>query len=139
MIENWYKEAISSSRTAKIYLSKHTYVFYKGFRITFDKENNQYYIHDIRKTDFYTRIPEPDYNLLVEHGFIKGCNLIMSSRDEDRVNFHKQKLEKLYSARKEYIKEPLKNKKRLKVCNDNITYHIDQLFFYKSRLNQFQN
>jgi len=136
MLEELYREALGCKTTAKFSSINSKSVLYKGFKMSLNLETFEYNLLDIRKTDFYSSVNDSDFALIVEHGFIKGCDLIMKQRDEERIKSYTRRLEKLYTLKAEYKKDVIKNKKRLGICEANISETIDLLFFYKARLIQ---
>lgn len=136
MLEQWYQEALGCNTTAKFSSIKSKSVLYKGFKIVINLEVYEISLLDIRKADFYSKVNDDDLAVMKEHGFIKGCDLIMRDRDSQRVDNYTRRLEKLYTLKEEYKKDVIKNKKRLGICEANISETIDLLFFHKARFIQ---
>lgn len=118
-----------------------TFAIYKGFKVS--KTNDEYLLQDVRSSDFYDTVKPKHLDMLKSLGFIKGADTIVYNRDLRRVQSYTSLLEKLYKNRKLYEKQLTKDKvfyeKKIKNTNENILKNIDLLFFYKTRVNQFNN
>lgn len=145
MIKEWFNEAVLHNVNIykNIYKSdNYEYIFYKGFKITKLKEEDEYYIQDIRINDFYTNISEKQISNFKKYGFIKGADIMSYKRNYHRMVFYIKKLEKLYEE-KEIVEKELKTNffkknyvKKLKNYQENINKYRDLLIFYKIKINQ---
>lgn len=140
IVQKWFEESKDKVRVF-IQTDEQEYIIYKGFKIT--KFSSGYKIQDVRLSDFYSEVKESHFKILVKHGFIRGADAIVYTRNKKRVRTYTKKIEELYDQRKEYQKNLKKNKafyeKKLRNCQENINKNIDLLFLYKSRISNHES
>ena len=139
-LEKWFDEA----KVIKMFsFNNHEYVISKGFKITHYNEDNSYTIQDIRHSDFYNEVSKEDMEVITANGFLEGTNILMYSRNTERVDKYLRLIEVLYAKRTEYKKSLPKNKafftKRISNCNRNIHDYHDLMQFYRSKVEQFES
>ncbi len=146
IIKEWYSEAELQCPVHDI--NKETFIIRRGFRLTRNKSDESYRIQDIRRDENYSSVSESDLAELTSRGFIKGCDYIGFNRDTKESLRLKKLIETLYSRRKKITKllkrrmikeERLRNEKRVRNINKNIDIYVDQIFLYKSQIEQFNN
>ena len=138
IIEQWYNEA---SKVTTIFRStSNEFIIYKGFKIASNEEG--YIIQDVRFSNLYEEVNKKDYDTLVELGFTKGVDYISYQRNLRRVESYKRRAELLYDKRRKFKKELPKNKKlnekRIRNLNRRIEDFIDHIFFYKTKIKQYE-
>lgn len=143
MIKDWFKEYVEGGYGRPYVGEGHEFIIYKGFKIV-SFESQAYFIFDVRRSDFYTKVSTIDLEFFKEHGFIKGADLIMHNRDTRRVSKYNDLLEHWYAKRdillsKKKELDPKKFKRDMYTIQRNISDFIDKLFFYQSRKSQTEN
>lgn len=118
--------------------SDSSFVIFKGFKITKFDEGG-YSIQNVMKSDMYPDATQKEISVFIEHGFVKGATLLQNERDKKRVIKYTKKLESLYTRRAKVKKEsPSKKRdKKIRLINNSIKNNLDLVFFYKTRVNQF--
>ena len=141
-VKQWFEEA---KRELKLFrVSDVEFVIYKGFKITSSKSiTSKFLIEDVRYSSFYSKPSSIDLDFFKEFGFIKGADIIGFERDSLRIGYYTKKIERLYTKRRKAKKEMHLNKKlnekRVRNINKHIDNYIDLLFFYQTKINQFNN
>lgn len=136
-IKDWFEEC------NKIYrCGEYDFALVNGFKITHYLEDDTYTIQDTRLNDFYTSVSENHLNILSEHGFVNGTNIIMYHRNIERVEYYLEKINSTYS-KKRLAKQMLKTdkkfyEKQIRNCDSNINNYNDMIHFYKSKIQQFE-
>lgn len=142
IIKNWLEEA---KKELKLFKTPNVeFVIYKGFKITSNKSlSSGFLIEDVRYNNFYSKPSDIDLDFFKEFGFIKGADMIGFKRDSLRIGYYTKKIERLYTKRRKAKKEMHLNKKlnekRVRNINKHIDNYIDLLFFYQTKINQFNN
>lgn len=137
-IQLWYEEVV---RTAPLHtFESYDFVIYKGFKMT-RKHNGRYILEDVRFSNMYSPVDAKDYRRFERKGFVRGVDEIGYERDKKRVRSYRRRAEKLYDKRKRFKAElpdnrPL-NEKRIRNINKKIDVFIDLMFFYNTRIAQF--
>lgn len=136
-IEEWFNEA-KSNHVKVFYLVSVEFIIYKGFKIL--KDGDRYTMQDVRFSNMYSVVKPENYRLFIEKGFIEGADMICFKRNKRRIISYKKRAELLYDKRRRFKKELNKdrrlNEKRIRNINRNIDYQVDNLFLYKTRINQ---
>ena len=139
-IQIWFEEA---EKREKVFSNLHDeFVIYKGFKITKNRFGT-YMLQDVRFSNMYAPSNEKCYKIFKDLGFIKGADSISFERDVKRVAFYKRKTEQLYDKRrrckKEMPKDKRLNEKRIRNINKKIKEYVDLIFFYETRIKQFNS
>lgn len=139
ILEQWYKESTEKLRVFSV--EGKTFVLHKGFKLT-RTDDNEYFIEDVRKNDFYSKVTDKDFLVLEDRGFVEGAAFIMYNRDKRRCAYYKSKIEKLYADRVKYKKLLSTNtkfySKKIRNVNDNVHDCLDLMFLYGSRVEQYE-
>lgn len=142
ILKKWFDEVMDSD--VRIFTSsKSEFTIYKGFKLT--KTLNTYKIEDVRFSDFYDKVKDKDYKIMVKLGFIRGADWITNRRNHRRVHIYTKIIEKLYKDKFEYKSKlrPLETRafyqKKLRNCQENIHKTITLLFLNKSRISQYNS
>lgn len=135
MIKEWFEQ---TSKICNIYKDGDSlFVIYKGFKLIHHQEEDSYDIIDVRFSDYYTSVKEKDLDLFKEKGFVKGADLLVKERAEERMERYLRSIGKLYEKREEYEKKFESNPKfyTKKINNANINIHrlADLYHFYKAK------
>lgn len=132
-------EAIKVSKEFKTVES--SFIIYKGFKI--EREGTSYTLLDTRLNENYSNVVPFELDLMKEIGFIEACDTLSQQRSIKMVSKLTKQIEYLYSKRKKAKKNIDKdrrlNLKRIRLANKNIDILADQIFLFKSRINQFNN
>ena len=139
ILKQWYKESATKLRVFSV--GNKTFILHKGFKLTLTEED-EYFIEDVRRNDFYSKVTDKDFTVLKSKGFIKGAAFIMCQRDKRRCTYYKSKIEKLYTDRVNYNKilntDKVFYSKKIRNANDNIHDCLDLMFLYRSRVQQYE-
>ena len=139
-IQLWYKEALNVTKEFKV--KGISFIIYKGFKIA-KYDSGFYLLQDVREDDFYSEVIDSEYKMIVEKGFVKAVDEINHKLNIKRVRDYTKQVEFLYFKRKKAkvnLKKDIRlNKKRIKLANKNIDILVDQMFLFKTRINQFNN
>ena len=139
-LKEWFDEA----KVIKVFTFRsHEFVIRNGFKITHYLDDDSYTILNIRQSDFYCNVTQPDMDIFMEHGFIKGADIAVYKRNVVRVDKYLRLIEELYTKKAKYKKSLNKNKafytKRIRNCDKNIHEYHDMMQFYQSKVEQFEN
>lgn len=138
-LKEWMNEASKVGVTLE-YSPDDMCLMYKGFKLSY--RNQEYKIKDMTRSDFYTDVEPHHLDILMEHGFIKGADMINYQRNIKRVENEIKTLENLHNNRDEYEDKVESNpkffKKKIRNCEDKIDKHTNNLFFYKSKVQQYE-
>jgi hypothetical protein len=137
-IQGWFEEASAVSRVFSVL--DREFIIYRGFKITKDVLG-VYMIQDTRFSNMYAPVNKRNITMFTNLGFIKGVDNISYARDVKRVESYKRRTGVLYDKRKRY-KDDLPNNKRLndkriRNINKRVQEYVDLLFFYQTRVQQF--
>ena len=135
VVKEWFEEAQADSGTYKDYNKKYT--LYKGFKI--EVKEGKYIILDMRFTDMYSQVTQKDREIFEEFGFIRGADLIAYQRDLKRDEYYNRRTEKFYTVKDNLEKDDPKYDSKLFNCKENIGKSIDLMFYYRTKINQFNN
>jgi len=139
-ITKWFEEVKQTNNVHTT--SEGEFVIYKGFKITIPEQGNPR-IQDVRFNTMYSDVTKAAKMLFVKLGFKRGVETLQNFRDIKRVEALKKKTAKLYDKRKQFRKElPLNkrlNEKRIRNIKRKVSENIDLIFFYQSRIKQFNN
>lgn len=121
--------------------NKGEFLIYKGFKIT--KEENNYRIQDVRRSEFYSSVKESEYELMLEKGFVHAADLISYELNLERIENYKVSIEAL-ELKKKLAKKTLRedrrlNLKRIRLAEENIVELQDLIQLSQSRIKQFNN
>lgn len=138
-VKEWFNEA--KGRYVTVFkLVSVEFIIYKGFKLL--KKDDKYSIQDVRFSNMYSVVNPECYKLFIEKGFIEGADLICFNRNKERVLSYKRKAELLYDKRRKFKKELNKdrrlNEKRIRNINRKIEEFVDNLFLYRTRINQYK-
>lgn len=137
-IQGWFEEA--SELTQVFSVLDYEFIIYKGFKITKNLEG-EYSIQDTRFSNMYTPVNSICYKIFKEIGFIKGSDRISFERDVKRIETYKKRTGLLYDRRRKFKNQLPNNKelnyKRIRNINKRIQDYVDLIFFYQTRIKQF--
>lgn len=138
-------EEYLNSEVGKLHVtSDFNFIIYKGFKIIEDPETDNYTLRDVRFNDFYNEVTPRAFNMFLQHGFVKGADLIMLGRDIMRISRHRSILEMKYQDKENLIKKKSKYSAhkfgvKLDKIKKDIGDNLDALFFYETRKNQVEH
>lgn len=139
-IQRWYNEVKNITRIFEV--NDDEFIIYKGFKITSPLEGDPF-IEDVRFGNIYSNITQQDCDTFKTLGFIQGADTIGNTRDIQRVESYRKRTRTLYQKRKKFRKELPKdkrlNEKRIRNINIKIAEFVDLIFFYETKVKQFNN
>ena len=145
-LQQWFEEATNVTRLFNNTLTGDDYIIYLGFKIT-RTDALEYIIEDVRRSDLFNPLRKSDTKILKRLGFVKGVELIRYQKDQKRVVKSEAALLKAYNGKKEALSQldnPDRKKprafyeKKVKNCSNSIQHNADMIFFYRSRVEQYE-
>lgn len=136
ILKKWYTTV--SVEGVRIQTKEEVYYLYRGFKISLSNKG-RYSISDLRYRDVYSPLLESDRSLLIDHGFILGCDLIRYARDYRREIKYRKAAEYWYTYRDSIRAREEGYTLRLSNCNRVINSKLDLMIYYKIRLKQFKD
>lgn len=145
-LQQWFDQATNVTRLFNNTLTGDEYIIHLGFKITRTKAL-EYIIEDVRRSDLYNPLRKSDAKILKRMGFVEGVEFIRYQKDQKRVVKSEAALLKAYEGKKEALSQldnPDRKKtvafynKKVKNCSNNIQHNADMIFFYRSRVEQYE-
>lgn len=134
-VAKWFAEAIDYG--LKVYNENNSqYIFYKGFKLI-KNHDSEYFIQDIRVSDFYRDVDEKHLSIIRNRGLIRGADDISYHRNIKRVERYTKKVESLYEDLDKFVAKG--DLRKIENCRENIKKYLDLMFFYKAKIHQYNN